>query len=228
MTQQEKVKEHVSRMMMTLGVKSVRMDDVATSLGMSKRTLYEMFGDKEELLYQSVVYAMVKRHKELFAKVKQCDNMLEMLLESLRIFTYGGHIDEMVKRLAFNLKKFYPNVFERLQRFQSESSLAGLQYALDRCLEEGYIDPVVDVELMARLFFSSTAIYMYDMNITLPEYVSREEAFGAMVVNFLRGLATVKGLQVIDEIIAREPRPKTLKQRREERELREGSVNENN
>ena len=62
----------------------------------------------------------------------------------------------------------------------------------------------------------------------LPEDVSREEAFGAMVVNFLRGLSTVKGLQVIDEILAREPRPKTLKQRREERELREGSVNENN
>jgi hypothetical protein len=103
-----------------------------------------------------------------------------------------------------------------------------LQYALDRCLEEGYIDPVVDVELMARLFFSSTAIYMYDMNITLPEYVSREEAFGAMVVNFLRGLATVKGLQVIDEIIAREPRPKTLKQRRQESEQREGESNGNN
>ena len=228
MTQQEKVKEHVSRMMMTLGVKSVRMDDVATSLGMSKRTLYEMFGDKEELLYQSVVYAMVKRHKELFAKVKQCDNMLEMLLESLRIFTYGGHIDEMVKRLAFNLKKFYPNVFERLQHFQSETSLAGLQYALDQCVKDGYIDPVVDVELMARLFFSSTAIFMYDMNVSLPEDVTREEAFGAMVVNFLRGLATVKGLQIIDELLAREPRPKTLKQRREEREQREGSVNENN
>jgi hypothetical protein len=49
-----------------------------------------------------------------------------------------------------------------------------------------------------------------------------------MVVNFLRGLATVKGLQIIDELLSREPRPKTLKQRREEREQREGSVNENN
>lgn len=228
MTQQEKVTEHVSRMIMTMGVKSVRMDDVATSLGMSKRTLYEMFGDKEELLYQSVVYAMARRHSELFAQVKQCDNMLEMLLESLRIFTYGGHIDDKEKRLAFNLKKFYPNVYERLQRFQSESSLAGLQYALDRCVEEGYIDPIVDVELMARLFFSSTAIFMYDMNVSLPEDVTREEAFGAMVVNFLRGLATVKGLKFIDELLAREPRPKTLKQRREERERREGGLNENN
>ena len=217
MTQQEKVVEHVSQMIMAMGVKSVRMDDVASSLGMSKRTLYEMFGDKEELLYQSVVYVMVKRNKQLFAEAKECDNMLESLLTSLRIFTYIGRIDDKEKRLAFNLKKFYPNVFERLQRFQSESSLAGLRYALDKCLEEGYIDPNVDVELMARLFFSSTAIYMYDMNITLPEYVSREEAFGAMVVNFLRGLSTVKGLQVIDKILACEPRPKTLKQRREER-----------
>ena len=228
MTQQEKVVEHVSQMIMAMGVKSVRMDDVASSLGMSKRTLYEMFGDKEELLYQSVVYVMVKRNKQLFAEAKECDNMLESLLTSLRIFTYIGRIDDKEKRLAFNLKKFYPNVFERLQRFQSESSLAGLRYALDKCLEEGYIDPNVDVELMARLFFSSTAIFMYDMNVSLPEDVTREEAFGAMVVNFLRGLATVKGLQIIDELLAREPRPKTLKQRREERELREGSVNENN
>lgn len=228
MTQQEKIVKHVSQMVLSMGVKSVRMDDVASSLGMSKRTLYELFGDKEELLYQSVVYVMVKRNKQLFAQVKKCENMLETLLTSLRIFTGVGHIDDKEKRLAFNLKKFYPNVYERLQRFQSESSLAGLQYALDRCLEEGYIDPVVDVELMARLFFSSTAIYMYDMNITLPEHISREEAFGAMVINFLRGLATVKGLQVIDEIIAREPRPKTLKQRRQESEQREGELNGNN
>lgn len=228
MTQQERIVEHVSQMVLSMGVKSVRMDDVASSLGMSKRTLYELFGDKEELLYQSVVYVMVKRNKQLFAQVKECENMLETLLVSLRIFTDVGHIDDKEKRLAFNLKKFYPNVYERLQRFQSESSLAGLQYALDRCVEEGYIDPIVDVELMARLFFSSTAIYMYDMNITLPEDVSREEAFGAMVVNFLRGLATVKGLQIIDELLAREPRPKTLKQRREERKQRESELNENN
>ena len=58
MTQREKVVEHVSQMIMALGVKSVRMDDVAGSLGMSKRTLYEMFGDKEELLYQCMVHLM--------------------------------------------------------------------------------------------------------------------------------------------------------------------------
>ena len=45
MTQKEKVVAHVAEMIQTLGVRSVRMDDVASSMGMSKRTLYEMFGD---------------------------------------------------------------------------------------------------------------------------------------------------------------------------------------
>lgn len=218
MTQQEKIVDHVSQMILSLGVKSVRMDDVANSLGMSKRTLYELFGDKEELLSQSIVHMMERRCKNISAQVRDCDNMLEVLMKSIKIFTNSGQVSDMEKRLTANLKKFYPAVYEKVQRVHSEWGVQGLQYALDRCLAEGYLDPSVDVELMARLFFTSTGVLMSDNDVILPEGVSREEAFGAMVVNFLRGLSTVKGLQLIDEMLAREPRPKTLKERRAELE----------
>ena len=144
--------------------------------------------------------------------------MLEVLMKSIKIFTNSGQVSDMEKRLTANLKKFYPAVYEKVQRVHSEWGVQGLQYALDRCLAEGYLDPSVDVELMARLFFRSTGVLMSDNDVILPEGVSREEAFGAMVVNFLRGLSTVKGLQLIDEMLAREPRPKTLKERRAELE----------
>lgn len=218
MTQQEKIVDHVSQMILSLGVKSVRMDDVANSLGMSKRTLYELFGDKEELLSQSIVHMMERRCKNISAQVRDCDNMLEVLMKSIKIFTNSGQVSDMEKRLTANLKKFYPAVYEKVQRVHSEWGVQGLQYALDRCLAEGYLDPSVDVELMARLFFTSTGVLMSDNDVILPDGVSREEAFGAMVVNFLRGLSTVKGLQLIDEMLAREPRPKTLKERRAELE----------
>ena len=218
MTQQEKIVDHVSQMILSLGVKSVRMDDVANSLGMSKRTLYELFGDKEELLSQSIVHMMERRCKNISAQVRDCDNMLEVLMKSIKIFTNSGQVSDMEKRLTANLKKFYPAVYEKVQRVHSEWGVQGLQYALDRCLAEGYLDPSVDVELMARLFFTSTGVLMSDNDVILPEGVSREEAFGAMVVNFLRGLSTVKGLQLIDEMLAREPRPKTLSERRAEME----------
>ena len=214
MTQREKVVEHVSQMVKTLGVKSVRMDDVAGSLGMSKRTLYEMFGDKEELLCQSIMHLLRTRQRSISEQVTDCENMLEVLLKSVRLLGGNGRVDDIDKRLAANLKKFYPNVFAKVKREHTEQGVAGLQYALDKCREEGYLDPHVDVELMARLFISTSGTLLSEDNIVIPDEVSREEAFGAMVVNFLRGLSTVKGVQVIDELLAREPRPLKLSERR--------------
>ena len=214
MTQQEKVVAHVSQMIKALGVKSVRMDDVAAGLGMSKRTLYEMFGDKEELLCQSIMHLMRTRQRSISEQVANCENMLEVLLKSVRLLGGNGRVDDIDKRLAANLKKFYPNVFDRVKREHTEQGVAGMQYALDKCREEGYLDPHVDVELMARLFISTSGTLLSEDNIVIPDEVSREEAFGAMVVNFLRGLSTVKGVQIIDELLAREPRPLKLSERR--------------
>ena len=214
MTQQEKVVAHVSQMIKTLGVKSVRMDDVAAGMGMSKRTLYEMFGDKEELLCQSIIHLLRTRQRSISEQVTDCENMLEVLLKSVRLLGGNGQVGDMDKRLAVNLKKFYPNVYDKVKREHTEQGVAGMQYALDKCREEGYLDPHVDVELMARLFISTSGTLLSEDNIVIPDEVSREEAFGAMVVNFLRGLSTVKGVQVIDELLAREPRPLKLSERR--------------
>ena len=215
MTQREKIVDRVSQMIKAVGVKSVRMDDVASDLGMSKRTLYEMFGDKEELLSESILYMMEQRQKDIYDKVAGCDNMVEVLLMSIRLLGGNGEVREVERRLVFNLKKFYPNVYEKVQRAHAEYGLKGLQFALQKCLEQGYIDPNIDVELMARLFLATSGMLISDSSVVVPEEVSNEEAFGAMVVNFLRGLSTVKGLQLIDEILSREPRPLKLSERRE-------------
>ena len=67
---------------------------------------------------------------------------------------------------------------------------------------------------MARLFLATSGLLMSDTSVVIPDEVTNEEAFGAMVVNFLRGLSTVKGLQLIDDILSREPRPLKLSERR--------------
>ena len=186
MTQREKIVDRVSQMIKAVGVKSVRMDDVASDLGMSKRTLYEMFGDKEELLSVSILYMMEQRQKDICEKVAGCDNMVEVLLKSIRLLGGNGEVREVERRLVFNLKKFYPNVYEKVQRAHAECGLKGLQFALQKCLEQGYIDPNIDVELMARLFLATSGMLISDSSVVVPEEVSNEEAFGAMVVNFLR------------------------------------------
>lgn len=204
MTQRENIVKHVSQMIISLGVKSVRMDDVAAELAMSKRTLYEMFGDKEELLFASLAYLIDERGRRMVALTKECDNMLEVLLVSVRELCGNGIGSELEQRLACNLKKFYPSVYERMRCYHSEQGLKGMKYALDRCNSEGLLDPNADIELMAHMFLMTMGLYMTDGHITLPSGVGREDALAVMSINFLRGIASVKGLQIIDAILARD------------------------
>jgi hypothetical protein len=140
----------------------------------------------------------------MVALTKDCNNTLEVLLVGVREMCGNGIGSDFEQRLACNLKKFYPSVYDRMRCYHSERGLNNLKYALDKCKAEGLLDPYADIDLMAQMFLMTMGLYMTDGHITLPKGVSREEAFAVMSINFLRGIASVKGLQVIDEILARE------------------------
>ena len=214
MTQREKVVVHVAEVIKTLGVKSVRMDDVAQSLGMSKRTLYEMFGDKDDLLFESIKYISEARPREILAQIGPCENSLEMLFKCSKALLDGGAVSEIERRMALNLKKFYPEISEKVLHYHSEVAMNALQGVLDKACKEGYIEPNIDIELMVRLLFSIVTSAVYENSLVIPKEISREEAYGALVVNFLRGISTHKGIDVIDGYLAKQPRPLTLAERR--------------
>ena len=202
MTQKENIIHHASKMFVEQGIKAVRMDDIAQELSISKRTLYEMFGDKEELLFQGIVCIMDQHQRILSEKTKSCKNMMEVMLVSVQELCGGGHNSEFERRLTTNLQKFYPNVMEKVQRHHAEMGYRGLKYALDTCNAEGLLDPHVDVEIMSRLFLSTLSIYANTThNIILPDGISRDEALKIITINFLRGISSIKGLQVIDQML---------------------------
>lgn len=214
MTQKEKVVAHVAEMISSLGIRSVRMDDVAQSMGMSKRTLYEMFDDKEDLLFDALKYLLEQRPRELLKNVKDYNNSLELLFKCSNVLMSGGLLSDAGRRMAANIKKFYPDIYDRVRRYHAECAISSLQKVLKQSCAEGYIDPTVDIELMIRLFFSIMSTAVYDNSLVIPEEVSREEAYGALFVNFFRGISTPKGIEVIDKMLARRPRPLTLAERR--------------
>lgn len=215
MTQKEKVVVHVAEVIKSLGIKSVRMDDVATSLGISKRTLYEMFGDKEELLFQSVLYISERHACEALESVKGYTNSLELLFMcSNAMIVNSGFPSDAQRRLVMNIKKFYPEIYEKMRVYHTEMGLKLLQGAIEQCSREGFIDSSIDVELMTRLFFSAMTSIEYDNAMVIPAEVTREEAYGALFVNFFRGISTQKGVAEIDRIISQYPRPLTLAERR--------------
>lgn len=195
MTQREIIIECASKMFVAQGVKAVRMDDIAQELSMSKRTLYELFGDKEELLYQSLLHFLVEGQKRRNEQCRSVENSLEIMLLSLRdMIAYAP----VACRLRTNLKRFYPSVFERLENDAHANSQSDLRRWVKECVASGYFTTTADSELVIRVLQDSVQGIMLVDKFDTVDNIHLVSKITYAIVIFIRGLCTVSGIEVID------------------------------
>lgn len=195
MTQREIIIERASSMFVTQGVKAVRMDDIAQELSISKRTLYELFGDKEELLYQSILHFLVKGQQRRVESSRSVENSLEVMLLSLRDMVVYAPI---AGRIRANLRRFYPKVFERLEGDAKANSMEDLRRWVKECVASGYFTSTADSDLVIRVLQDSVhGIMLIDLYDTMDSVHVVSRIAYALVI-FIRGLCTQSGIEVID------------------------------
>lgn len=200
MSKQEKVIKRAAEMIAELGVKSLRVDDLAHDLGVSKRTLYEMFGDKEELLYHSIRYLFQKEEFEVRASVTEAQSGIPALFELFDAMMARGATR---KRVMENLAKFYPELYERVMTENRDHGLAQLRNTLSRLVEEGLISEMVNIDLSITMFYyASMGLMRRHGRLVLPDGITEQDAFHYTIINFFRGIATLKGVEQIDEYLA--------------------------
>lgn len=201
MTQKERIIEHAAGMFAEQGIKSIRMDDIAKSLGISKRTLYEMFTDKEELLYLSVKFMQARRMKHVVEMVAENKDSLPYLFEVMELLMCNK---ELHRRISSNMRKFYPQAFERIRQEAEEEGGKLLYAMINHYIDCGLIVPSVNIRLsVIILYYTSTTLITSADNMSLPEGVTLNDALGYTIVNFFRGIATIEGVKQIDDYLER-------------------------
>lgn len=200
MAKREVVIKRAAEMIVELGVKSLRVDDLARDLAVSKRTLYEMFGDKEELLYHSVKLLFQNEANEIQASALGVQSGIPALLE---IFDEMMARSAVRKRIMENLAKFYPELYERIMTENRDYGLAMLREKLTRLVEEGLISEIVNIDLSITMFYyTSMGLMRRHGRLVLPNGVTEQDALRYTIVNFFRGIATLKGVEQIDKYLA--------------------------
>ena len=200
MSKREKVVRRAAEMITELGVKSLRVDDLASDLGISKRTLYEMFGDKEELLYYSIKYLFQKEEEDIRASVAASQSGIPMLFDMFDAMSVRGATR---KRVMENLAKFYPELYARVMTENRDNGLAQLRDTLNSLVAEGLISERVDIDLSITMFYYiSMGLMRNHGRLVLPNNITEQEAIRYTVVNFFRGISTLKGVAQIDDYFA--------------------------
>lgn len=199
MTQREKIIERASQMFLKQGVKAVRMDDIALELRVSKRTLYEMFSDKEELMYLCTQYLYDCEMRSLMSNTIHARNAMERLLMGAEVL-----FDVMKEQgnLIMGIRRFYPDTFERIRRGHMEKTFKQLRQFIVSYIEKGLFDRSIDINLSVIIFYITvTEVLGQRGNISYLGSVSEKDVVMYMLIHFLRGISTLKGVQMIDEYL---------------------------
>ena len=176
------------------GVRAVSMDDLATQLGVSKKTLYRYFNDKADLVLQVFNQACNRQTERTEVLAEGGPNAIDAVIAVMEYFQ--TELREMHPSMLFDLQKYYPEAMHRLQRHKMETMQGYLMRNIQRGQLEGFYRKDFDAKLISRLHMS--------MVQTMTDPATLEE-FGRPLSELqmelhtyhLRGIATEKGLDYL-------------------------------
>ncbi len=173
------------------GIRNVRMDDIATMLGISKRTLYEIYNNKEQLLYEGVVRDEEMRSAIIHEFSRTAENEMEIIVEVLKMkLRELGQINP----LFFSELHKYETVVEYLRQTHLKSNQESLSFFLHG-VEGGFFRKHVNYELILQM---SNAVMNHVVEEKLYNRVSLQDIFVNYVNVIIRGLCTEKGLEILN------------------------------
>lgn len=195
---QLRIIEQATPMFLHYGIKAITMDMIATRLGISKRTLYENFKEKNELLLACLEKAEAERNKRLEIYYTQRKNVIELLL----------NVHEDILRFMRNaspayfvdMERYYPKVYNRYAH-EKEIHRQAIIDLLREGIGEGMIRSDINTEIVATLLSLQFELLKNADQIFKSKY-SFTEIFETIFKSFIRGIATPEGVRYTDEYFA--------------------------
>ena len=173
------------------GIKRVTMDDVAHALRISKRTLYEVFREKEELVIDCVKLQRQEFQKQVDEFHSQGSNVLESTLKTIH-FAMRQYTE--TSKLFFDDVNIYPQVKELMLKDRENKREASLAY-FKLGVEQGLFLPDLDYDIIATLNDYQTRMLMENTSFKGHSLTLVAET---ILLTFLRGIVTDKGRQILD------------------------------
>ncbi|MFK8270725.1 TetR/AcrR family transcriptional regulator [Capnocytophaga stomatis] len=187
-------------LLIDLGIKSVTMDDIARKAGVSKKTLYNHFKDKTDLIRTVVLYVSSKLNEQAKALMSSEQNPIEQLYEAERFFSCQPVIVNNSPQKQ--LQKYYPKIYKEMQNKQLEEVGGLILQNLKTGIELGMYRKDINLDFTMRLYLhimiesGNDLLFFkdYDKNIISASYLEYH----------IRAIATPKGVAILEEILKKD------------------------
>ena len=194
----DKILHKAAEMFLSLGFKSVTMDDIAAEMGVSKKTIYNHFSNKTELVKEvtSSVFEIVCNGIDLICL--KDSNPIEELYEIKR-FTMEYMKGEKTSP-QHQLQKYYPKIYANLKKKQFDVMQECITENLTRGIKDGLYRDTIDVGFISRIYFHGV-VGIKDIELFPLKQFSLNKIMDFYLEYQLRGICSEKGIEILNKII---------------------------
>lgn len=190
--------DSISKIVFKKGFKATTMDSVAAALGMSKRTLYEIFDNKSEML-REVMTHIHRQCETVYDEIyRTSDNVMHALA---RILLMQQHD---MQQMSVDFFRDMDSYYSELREFYEENQRRRL-LELMKMFRTGIHQGVFRSDVNYSIAYKLLKVQMESlkrMEELFPKELTMQEVYGSISIGFLRSISTIKGMKILDEICA--------------------------
>lgn len=189
--------ENISDLFLKYGLRSTSMEDICTHLKISKKTLYQLYTNKDDIVEQVMMYRRNNHNtQQKLEKLRQLDSIHMMLTIRDRIIE---NFNSRLPANLFDLKKYHPEVYKKANKIDQEAIQGLFNEIIDKGIKEGNFRTDINQEVQVYLFVKQMLI------LSEPELISEikypiSTIISTIVENTLRSFVTPKGNKILEEL----------------------------
>ena len=190
-----KIVESAEGLFLKYGIKSVTMDDIAKDLAISKKTIYQFFKDKTEVVNSVARNHLEKERQEIEEIHAKAENIIEELIMMTRCMR-DNHM-RINPAVFLDLKKYYKSAWQIYLKYKNSVFYQSIVKSLERGIREGYFRKNIDIEILATIRLELIQLSFND-EIFPRDKFNFIEVQNQISDHFINGILTTKGKELLE------------------------------
>jgi len=194
MEAQERILFKASDLFVRYGIRSITMDEIAIQLGISKKTIYQFYADKNELV-DAVTVRLLERNESCCVKDRTvADNAIHEVFLAMEMV--HDLLENMNPSMLYDLEKYHPKAFDKFEQHKYKFLYKIIKENLERGVREELYRPDIDINIMTMLRLE-TITFQFNRQVISKLKYNLSEAQILVIEHFLFGIASPKGYKLI-------------------------------
>lgn len=180
------------------GIRSVTMDEIAVQCGMSKKTIYQAFTDKDALVSAIMEHHIKNAERNCVHAEQNSENAIHEIFLSMD--WVHQMFDGVNPSLLYDLRKYHSNIFQRLEQHKRKFLYAIFKNNFERGIKEGLYRPEIKIDILVPMrIHTMTLVFEHDLFPT--NKYTLFDIDMEISLHELYGVATAKGVKMIEKYI---------------------------